>query len=52
MCLWLYRITQVQAIEEGDYRRAVHFHDWFLWAVLDSVLDPKLTFSLMKLGSV
>jgi DNA-binding MurR/RpiR family transcriptional regulator len=47
-----YKITQVQVSEECDYRRRTHFCNWFLQAVHDSVLDPKLTFSLMKLGSI
>jgi hypothetical protein len=39
-----YKITQVQVIEEGDYGRRTHFCNWFLQAVHDGVLDPKLTF--------
>jgi hypothetical protein len=39
-----YKITQVQVIEEGDYRKRTHFCNWFLQAVHDGVLDPKLTF--------
>jgi hypothetical protein len=42
--LWPYKITHVQVIEEGNYGRRTHFCDWFLQAVHDSVLDPKLTF--------
>jgi hypothetical protein len=47
-----YKITQVEVIEECNYRRRTHFCNWFLQAVHDGVLDPKLTFSLMKLGSI
>jgi hypothetical protein len=39
-----YKITQVQVIEECDYGRRTHFCNWFLQAVHDGVLDPKLTF--------
>jgi hypothetical protein len=39
-----YKITQVKVIEEGDYGRRTHFCNWFLQAVHDGVLDPKLTF--------
>jgi hypothetical protein len=39
-----YKITQVQVIEEGDYGRRAHFCNWFLQAVHDAVLDPKLRF--------
>jgi hypothetical protein len=39
----LYKITQVEVIEECDYRRRTQFCD-FLQAVHDGVLDPKLTF--------
>jgi hypothetical protein len=39
-----YKIAQVQVIEEGDYGRRTHFCNWFLQAVHDGVLDPKLTF--------
>jgi hypothetical protein len=38
------KVTQVQVIEEGDYGRRTHFCNWFLQAVHDGVLDPKLTF--------
>jgi hypothetical protein len=38
------KITQVQVIEEGDYGRRTHFCNWFLQAVHDGVLDPKLMF--------
>jgi hypothetical protein len=37
-------MTQVQVIEECDYGRRMHFCNWFLQAVHDGVLDPKLTF--------
>jgi hypothetical protein len=37
-------ITQIQVIEEGKYGRRTHFCNWFLQAVHDGVLDPKLTF--------
>jgi DNA-binding MurR/RpiR family transcriptional regulator len=37
-----YKITQVQVIEECDYGRRTHFCYWFLQAVHDSVLNPKL----------
>jgi hypothetical protein len=37
------KITQVQVIEEGDYGRRTHFRNWFLQAVHDGILDPKLT---------
>jgi hypothetical protein len=43
-----YKITQVQVIEEDDYRGRTHFCNWFLQEVHDGVLNPKLTFSLMK----
>jgi inhibitor of nuclear factor kappa-B kinase subunit alpha len=39
-----YKITQDQAIEEGDCQRRIHFCNWFLRAVHDGILDPKLTF--------
>jgi hypothetical protein len=39
-----YKITQVHAIEEWDYGRRTHFLNWFLKAIHDGVLDPKLTF--------
>jgi hypothetical protein len=39
-----YKITQVRAIEECDYGRRTHFCNWFLQAVHDGVLHPKLTF--------
>jgi hypothetical protein len=39
-----YKIAHVQVIEEGDYGRRTHFCNWFLQAVHDCVLDPKLTF--------
>jgi Asp-tRNA(Asn)/Glu-tRNA(Gln) amidotransferase B subunit len=42
--LWPYRITQVQVTEEGNYRRRAHCCNWFLQALHDGVLDPKLTF--------
>jgi hypothetical protein len=42
--LWPYKITQVQVIEESDYGRRMHFCNWFLQAVHDGILDPKLTF--------
>jgi hypothetical protein len=25
LCLWLYKVTQVQVIEEGDYESRTHF---------------------------
>jgi hypothetical protein len=50
--LWLYKITQVKATEEGDYGRRTHFCNWFLQAVHDGVLGPKFHFPLMKLGSI
>jgi hypothetical protein len=40
--LWPYKITQVQVTEGGDYGRRMHFCNWFLQAVHDRVLDPKL----------
>jgi hypothetical protein len=46
-----YKMTQVQVIEEDNYERT-HFCNWFLQAVYDGVLDPKLIFSLMKLDSI
>jgi hypothetical protein len=39
-----YKITQVQVIEECNYGRRKHFCNWFLQAVHNSVLEPKLTF--------
>jgi hypothetical protein len=42
--LRLYKITHVHVIEECDYGRRTHFCNWFLQAVHDGVLDPKLTF--------
>jgi hypothetical protein len=42
------KTTQVQANEKADDER-MDFWDWFLH---DSVLDPKLTLSLIKLGSI
>jgi hypothetical protein len=39
-----YKIIQVQVTEEGDYGRRTHFCNWFLQAVHDGVLDPRLTF--------
>jgi hypothetical protein len=39
-----YKITQVQVTEECNNRRRMHFCNWFLQAVHDGVLDPKLTF--------
>jgi hypothetical protein len=39
-----YEITQVQVTEECDYGRRTHICNWFLQAVHDGVLDPKLTF--------
>jgi hypothetical protein len=39
-----YKITRVQVIEEYDYGRRTHFCNWFLQAVHDGALDPKLTF--------
>lgn len=51
LCLWPYEIRQVQAIEDGDYERRMHFCDWFLEAVPDSFLGQKLSFFLTKLGS-
>jgi hypothetical protein len=38
-----YKTTQVEVTEEGNYKRRIHFCNWFLWAVHDDVLDPKLT---------
>jgi hypothetical protein len=35
--------ARFQVIEEGDYKRRMHFCNWFLQAVHDGVLDPKLT---------
>jgi hypothetical protein len=45
------KIIQAQAIQEGNYRSKTHFCNWFLWAVDDGVLDPKLSFSI-KLCSI
>jgi hypothetical protein len=50
--LRLYKITQVQVTEECDHRRRIHFCNWFLQAVHDGVLDPKLTFFTDKLGFI
>jgi hypothetical protein len=36
-------ITQAQVTEESDQEREIHFGNWFLWTILDSVLAPKLT---------
>jgi ferritin len=43
------KITQVEVTEKRDYERT-NFCNWFLQAVHDGVLDPKLTFSLIRLG--
>jgi hypothetical protein len=37
----LFKIGQVEASEDGDYEK-MHFRNWFLWAVHDNLLDPKL----------
>jgi hypothetical protein len=42
--LWLYKIIQVQVIEESDDERRMYFCSLFLQAVHDGVLDPKVTF--------
>jgi hypothetical protein len=42
--LYLCKIRQVQAIEEGNYKRWTHFCNWFLQLVHDSLLDLKHTF--------
>jgi hypothetical protein len=47
-----YKVTQVQGIEEYDYGRRTHFFYWFLQAVHDGVLDPKLKFFTDKFGSI
>jgi hypothetical protein len=38
----LYKIKQVQAAEDGDYKKRTNFCNWFLQAVYYSALDPKL----------
>jgi hypothetical protein len=30
--------------EEGNYKRRTYFCNWYLQAVYDNILDPKLTF--------
>jgi hypothetical protein len=47
-----YKMRQVQAIEGHYYIRIIHFHEWFLWAEHDSVLEPKLTFFTDETGSI
>jgi hypothetical protein len=32
-----YKTTQVQLTEDGGHMRRMHFCNWFLWAVHDSV---------------
>jgi hypothetical protein len=44
LCLLPYKIRQVQAIEDDDYERT-QFCNWFLQAIYDGLLDPKLTIS-------
>jgi hypothetical protein len=45
--LLLYKMRQVSVTADGDCKR-MHFCNWFLWAVHDSFLDPKLTFFIAK----
>jgi hypothetical protein len=45
---YMYKIIrQVKETEESEYKRRTYFCSWSLWAVYDTVLDPKLSF-LMK----
>jgi hypothetical protein len=44
LCLLPLKIRQVQATEEGYYRGRMYFCNWFLQAVHDGLLNPKLTF--------
>jgi hypothetical protein len=37
-------IRQVQATEDNDHTRRKGFSNWFLQALHDGVLDPKLAF--------
>jgi hypothetical protein len=44
----MYKTTQVQVIEERNYKRRKHFCNWYLQAVNDSVLYSELIFFTNK----
>jgi hypothetical protein len=50
LALRSYKIMRVQVIEKGSYKRWTRFSDWFLQAICDIVLDPKLTYFTDEAG--